>query len=167
MDYTIAFDAPAEKVYQDFTSREYWQSLMDVYRVHVPQSGVTSYSTGEHGTDVVFVQCLPRSELPPIARAVVPVDMVITRTQHFDPFDHAESSATGSYSATVTHAPGHLEGQYLLSETDTGATMRLSTVCKVNVPLVGGKLEDLILHHIKGLFDNEAAFTADWIREHH
>ena len=167
MEYTVAFDAPAEKVYQDFTSREYWQSLMDTYRAHVPQSEVTSYSTGEHGTDIVFIQYLPRSELPPIARAVVPVDMVITRTQHFDPFDHAEGRATGSYTATVTHAPGHLEGSYFLSETDTGAAMRLSTVCKVNVPLVGGKLEDLILHHIKGLFDNEAAFTADWIREHH
>ena len=32
MDYTIAFDAPAEKIYQDFTSRDYWETLMDAYR---------------------------------------------------------------------------------------------------------------------------------------
>ncbi len=31
MEYTIAFDAPAEKIYQDFTSPEYWQTLMDSY----------------------------------------------------------------------------------------------------------------------------------------
>jgi hypothetical protein len=30
MDYTIEFDAPAEKIYQDFTSREYSQTLMAV-----------------------------------------------------------------------------------------------------------------------------------------
>jgi hypothetical protein len=167
MEHTVAFDAPAEKVYKDFTSREYWQSLMDVYRLNVPQSEVTSFSSDERGTDIVFTQHLPRSHMPPIARAVVPVDMIITRTQHFDPFDHAKSCATGSYTATVTHAPGHLGGQYFLTETDTGSTMQLTTLCKVNVPLVGGKLEDLILHHIKGLFDSEEAFTADWIREHH
>jgi hypothetical protein len=60
MDYTVAVDAPPEKVYQDFTSREYWQTLM---------------ATGES--------------------------------------------------------------------------------------------EDLILHNIKYLFDDEEAFTADWISKHH
>jgi hypothetical protein len=140
---------------------------MDTYRGHVPQSEVVSFSSGDAGTDIVLRQHLPRSHMPPIARAVVPVDMIITRTQHFELFDHAESCAKGSYTATVAHAPGHLEGQYFLTTTDTGATMRLSTVCKVNVPLVGRKLEGLILHHIKGLFDSEESFTADWIREHH
>ena len=38
MDYTIEFDAPAEKIYQDFTSREYWQTLMDSYRFLTPQA---------------------------------------------------------------------------------------------------------------------------------
>ena len=28
MDYTITFDAPAERVYQDFTDRQYWDALM-------------------------------------------------------------------------------------------------------------------------------------------
>jgi hypothetical protein len=37
----------------------------------------------------------------------------------------------------------------------------------VNIPFVGGALEDLILHHIKLLFDAEEAFTADWIAKHY
>ena len=41
------------------------------------------------------------------------------------------------------------------------------SVCKVFIPLIGGALEDLILHHIKQLFDAEEAFTADWIAKHH
>ena len=67
MDYTLEFDAPAEKIYQDFTSREYWQTLMDAYRFLTPQSEITSFSSGERGTDVAFVQNLPRMYLPPIA----------------------------------------------------------------------------------------------------
>ena len=104
MDYTIEFDAPAEKIYQDFASREYWQTLMDSYRFLTPQSEITSFSSGERGTDITFVQTLPRMHLPPIARTVMPVDMVITRTQHFDRYDHEKNSAKGTYAASIPTA---------------------------------------------------------------
>ena len=169
MDYTIEFDAPAEKIYQDFTSREYWQTLMDSYRFLTPQSEITSFSAGERGTDVTFVQTLPRMYLPPIARTVMPVDMVITRTQHFDHFDHEKNRATGTYAASILGFPDSFGGKCFLTDTDTdaGSHLRLASVCKVNIPFVGGALEDLILHHIKLLFDAEEAFTADWIAKHH
>ena len=167
MDYTIEFDAPAEKIYQDFTSREYWQTLMDAYRLVTPQSEITSFATGERGTDIVFVQRVPRMYLPPIARAVIPVDMVITRTQHFDPYNHAANSAKGTYSASIPRGPGRFSGEYFLTETETGSQLRLASVCKVHIPLVAGPLEDLLLHGIKFIFDAEEAFTADWIDEHH
>jgi hypothetical protein len=167
MDYTLEFDAPAEKIYQDFTSRDYWQTLMDAYRFLTPQSEITTFLSGERGTDIVFIQNLPRMYLPPIARTVVPVDMIITRKQHFDPFDHAKSRAKGTYSASIPRGPGSFSGQYFLTETGTGSRMRLASVCKVYIPFVGGALEDLILHHIKLVFDAEEAFTADWIRKHH
>jgi hypothetical protein len=167
MDYTLEFGAPAEKIYQDFTSRDYWQTLMDAYRFLTPQSEITTFSSTERGTDIVFIQNLPRMYLPPIARTVVPVDMIISRKQHFDPFDHAKSRAKGTYSASIPHGPGSFSGQYFLSETDAGSRMRLASVCNVYIPFVGGVLEGLILHHIKLLFDAEEMFTADWIRKHH
>jgi uncharacterized protein DUF2505 len=167
MDYTIEFDAPAEKIYQDFTSREYWQTLMDSYRFLTPQSQIRSFKSTERGTDIVFVQNLPRMYLPPIARTVVPVDMIITRKQHFDAYDHYKNRAKGTYSASIPHGPGSFGGHYFLTETDAGSKLRLASVCEVHIPLVGGALEDLILHHIKQLFDAEEAFTADWISKHH
>src|SRR5215218_7094250 len=169
MEHTIAFDAPAEKIYADFTNRDYWQTLMETFRRVSPESGsvITSFTSDERGTDIVFIQVMPRSELPPIARAVMPVDMVITRSQHFDPYDHVKNGAEGTYSASVPHGPGHFGGQYFLTETDTGSQLRLASVCRVYLPFVGGALEDLILNHIKQVFDAEEAFTADWIRRHH
>jgi Protein of unknown function (DUF2505) len=167
MDYTVEFGAPAEKIYQDFTSREYWQTLMDAYRFLTPQSEITSFKSSERGTDIVFVQNLPRMDLPPIARTVMPVDMIITRKQHFDPYDHAKNRAKGTYSASIPHGPGSFGGQYFLTETGTGSRLRLASVCKVHIPFVGGPLEDLILHHIKQLFDAEEAFTAEWVAKHH
>ena len=114
MDYRIAFAAPAEKIYQDFTSRAYWETLMDAYRFLTPQSEITKFTSTDSGIDVVFKQNLPRMYLPPIARTVMPVDMIITRQQHFDPYDHANKRGTGTYGAGIPHGPGHFGGKYFL-----------------------------------------------------
>ena len=167
MDYTVAFDAPAEKIYQDFACREYWQTLMDSYRFITPESEITHFRSDERGIDVVFQQNLPRMYLPPVARTVMPVDMIITRQQHFDPYDYTKNRAKGTYGASIPHAPGRFGGEYVLTETDGGSQLRLQSVCRVYIPFIGGALEDLILHHIKELFDAEEAFTADWISKHH
>jgi hypothetical protein len=166
MDYTIRFDAPAEKMYQDLTSRDYWETLIEVYQQFTP-SRITSYSSTEAGTDIVTVQEIPRSELPAVARAVIPADMVITRKQHFEPYDNENNSAVGSYSASIPKGPGRFGGRYFLRETRTGSELQLASECKVWIPLVGGALEDLVLQNIRHLFDGEEAFAADWISKHH
>ena len=139
---------------------------MDAYRFLTPQSEITSFTSGERGTDVAFVQNLPRMYLPPIARTVVPVDMIITRKQHFDPLRPRQQPGDGHLLGVDSARPWHFGGQYFLTETDAGSELRLASVCKVYIPLIGGALEDLILHHIKQLFDAEEAFTADWISKH-
>ncbi|SEH49650.1 Protein of unknown function [Mycolicibacterium rutilum] len=166
MDYTLAFDAPPETIYGHFTSAQYWDALMGVYRRFTP-SDVTRFHSDEHGTDIEFVQVIPRSELPTIARKVIPADMVITRTQHFDPFDRTHRRAEGTYAASIPRGPGRFSGTYTLTEADTGSQLLLASVCKVWIPLLGGPLEDLMLHHVKGLFDAEEEFTAHWLARDH
>jgi hypothetical protein len=163
LDYTVKFDAPAEKIYQDFTSRRYWETLMHAYRSVTPRSEITRFHCGDDGTSIAFTQTLPRAYLPPIARTVMPVDMIITREQRFEPYDRRRNRASGSYAASIPAGPGHFGGRYLLTGTDIGSQLRLASVCKVHIPFIGGRLEDLILSNITLLFEAEAAFTADWI----
>lgn len=162
MDYTVAFDAPPDRIYRDLTSREYWEALVEVYQRFTP-SDIVSFTTDELGTDVEFIHELPRSDLPTIARHAIRTDVVVTRRQHYDPYDDARNRATGTYSASIPRAPGRFGGQHFLTETDTGTQLRFASVCKVWVPLVGGAVEDLILSNITDLFEGEREFTADWI----
>lgn len=162
----MAFDASAQRIYRDFTSRTYWQSLMDAYRFITDQSEITEFRSDVDGVDIVFVQNLPRMYLPAVARAVMRSDMIITRTQHFDPFDAAGNAACGGYGASIPHGPGQFGGRYVLTGTPESSQLRLASVCRVNIPIVGGILEDLILHHIRDLFAAEEAFMADWISTH-
>ncbi|MCV7282876.1 DUF2505 domain-containing protein [Mycolicibacterium flavescens] len=162
MDYTLEFEAPPERIYEDFTSEQYWDALMGMYRRY-SRSEVTRFHADDHGTDIEFVQVIPRSELPAIARKVIPADMVITRTQHFDPYEPADRRAAGTYAASIPRGPGRFGGTYTLTANGGGSRLLLASVCKVSIPLLGGPLEDLMLHHVKGLFDAEQEFTAHWI----
>ena len=169
MDYTVAFDAPPEKIYQDFTSREYWQTLMDATGSLTPQSEMTSFSIrrARHRHRRSSRTC--RGCTCRRSRAtVMPVDMVITRKQHFDPYDHDRNRAKGTYTRVDPARPRPASAASTSSPRPTpAAQLRLASVCKVYIPFVGGALEDLILHNIKYLFDAEEAFTADWISKHH
>ncbi|MGV0811419.1 DUF2505 domain-containing protein [Mycolicibacterium boenickei] len=162
---TMEFDAPAETIYAAYASGKYWQALMDRYDELTPgKSDITEFSSGERGIQVEFRQVLPRAELPPILRPVIPLDMAITRRQYFGPFD--THGANGHYEATVSHAPGRLDGRYVLRGATAGSRLNVDSRCKVSVPLVGGKLEELVLQSVNDVFTIEGAFTAEWISEH-
>lgn len=165
--FTVNFPAPAEKIYQDFASRDYWETLMSAYGWLTPISEIHTFSVTESGIDVVLKQNLPRIYLPPIAQKVMLADMIITRVQHFGPFDQRKGSAMGNYGASVLAGPGSFTGVCKLFDTDQGSQLRLSSTCKVYIPFLGGKLEDLILYHLNDLFRVEEGFIADWISKHH
>ncbi|MGY4711941.1 DUF2505 domain-containing protein [Mycolicibacterium sp. CBM1] len=166
MDYVIGLDQPVADLYQSFTSREYWEDLIAEHQRHT-ESELTRFSRDDNGTDIVFTHTVSRKDLPPVAAAVVPLRLTVTREQHFDPFDTARNTADGHYQALVPAAPMDFGGTYVLHQTTTGSELRLNSVCTVNVPLVGGKIEQWILGGLRGLFDAERDFTREWIASHY
>lgn len=163
LDHTVTFDAPAATVYATFSDESYWQQLATTYLEVVPQSEITEFSCSASGIDVELRQVMAAAELPAIIRAVIPLDLTITRRQHFEPFDLGRNSARGSFTASAAHLPFRLDVKSVLGATSTGSRMQLASSCKVNLPLIGGKIEALVLQGIRELFSSEEAFTADWI----
>ncbi|WP_179466281.1 DUF2505 domain-containing protein [Mycolicibacterium vinylchloridicum] len=166
MDYVIELDKPVADLYQSFTSRPYWEDLVAEHQKHT-DTELAEFSTDETGTDIVFTHTVSRRDMPPMIAAVVPLRLTVTRAQHFDPFNPATNSADGHYRALVPAAPLKFDGTYVLTQTGKGSELRLSSLCKVNVPLVGGKIEQWVLDGLRGLFDSERDFTRDWIAGHH
>ncbi|MBI3690682.1 MAG: DUF2505 domain-containing protein [Mycolicibacterium aromaticivorans] len=166
MDYVIGLDKPVAELYQSFTSREYWEDLVAEHQQHT-DSAMTHFHSDANGTDIVFTHTVSRRDMPSMIAAVVPLRLTITREQHFDPFDAGKNSADGHYRALVPAAPLDFDGTYVLQQTGAGSELRLRSLCKVNVPLVGGKIEKWVLDGLRGLFDNERDFTRDWIASHH
>jgi hypothetical protein len=153
MDYVIGLDKPVTDLFQTFTSLPYWEDLIAEHQKHT-DCELTRFTSDQNGTDIVFTHTVSRRDMPSLVAAVVPLRLTITREQHFDPIDAATNSAGG-------------HGTYVLQPTSEGSELRLRSLCKVNVPLVGGKIEQWVLEGLRGLFDNERDFTRDWIAGHY
>lgn len=159
-------DVPAAEMYRLFTTRRYWDDLVVFYLENAnSRTEIAHFSSDETGTHVSFTHIMSAEDLPAIARAVVPGTFVVTREQHFDPFDSPTNEAAGRYRAHIP-APVELTGNYRLYDNDRGSRMRMETVCQVRVPLIGGKIEELVLGGLEMLFAEEGKFTSDWITGH-
>lgn len=163
--YDAYVEVPAADMYRHFTTPGYWHDLVDFYRETASHTEITHFSSNESGTDVTFTHVMTAQDLPPVARRVVPGSFVVTREQHFDPFDGSTNRATGHFSGKVP-APVDITGQTLLQDSDQGCQMRLTSSCRVRIPIVGGQIENLVMGGLRMLFEHEGAFTADWITDH-
>lgn len=164
--YDIDVGVPTAVAYRDFTTIGYWLDLVAHYHDSAIRTEIAHFESGDAGTDIAFSHILSAADLPAIARAVVPGTFVVTREQHFDPFDEITQRATGRFRAEIP-APVDVRGDYLLGDTAAGSRMRLEAQCTVRVPVIGGHIEQLMVVGLRNLFAREAEFTADWVAGHH
>lgn len=162
LDYSARYPLHTTKeLYAALTDRDYWEARMVEMRKYSPNE-VISLDVSEHGIEAVLHHILPRETLPEIAQSVMRKDMVITRKESFGPFG---PEVEGKYSASIPAGPGSLTGTTRLFPTDTGCTMRMSSEAKVFIPMMGPRLEQLMLVNLVDLFRAEAEVTQKWLDE--
>ncbi|MGQ4617699.1 DUF2505 family protein [Nocardia sp. R7R-8] len=166
LDYSARYPLHTTKeLYAALSNRDYWDARMTEMRKYSPGNEVVRLEAGDDGITVELRHVLPRDMLPEIAQTVMRKDMVITRKEFYGP--HTAEEITGKYSASIPAGPGSLGGTIRLFPTDTGCTMRFSSEAKVFIPMVGPRLEQLMLVNLVDLFRGEAEFTVQWLEEQH
>lgn len=163
MDYTSRFSLPADRVFAAWADRDYWEDLMIRMRELTPVSTVEDFRVDDAGVDLRLTQVIERHTLPAVAQTVMHSDLVITRIAHYGPHVVA-GITTGDFSATIPGAPGSLTGQISLFDEGEGSIMRTTPQAEVNIPLLGGKLEEMMLANIVDLLEVESEFTEHWLR---
>ena len=161
LSYSARFKFPAEKFYQAQMERQYWQDLVDGFRMLTPVSELDEFTAGPNGMRVVLKQAIPRDMLPPVAQTVMRKDMMITRVETLGAFDTAATE--GTYTASIPAGPGSLNGEQILTDSETGSTLRKTTEVKVFIPFINAKLEQLMLLNLVDLFRAEAEYSQFWV----
>jgi hypothetical protein len=108
---------------------------------------------------------IPTEEVPAAVRPLLGGALRLERVETWRP------DGAGRYVGTVrldtSGLPGQLAGVTRLVDTpEGGSELSVDGEVKVSIPLVGGKIEDVVADQVRKLLAKEADFALGWIAEH-
>ncbi len=157
------YEGSVEQVLQAFSDEQYWLARL-------ADSGADDYSldsmtVDEQGIDIVTTQRIRSDRLPGVVTQFHRGDLTLVREEAWSP--NRDGQATATIKLAIIGAPATLSGSAALSPAKSGGGSRLEfkATVQVNVPLVGGKIENFIGSQLVELLIAEQRFTTVWITE--
>jgi hypothetical protein len=165
-DLSADYDGSVEEVHRAFTHEDYWRARLAESGVDV--GTLESMRVGDDDTvEVVTLQVIRSENLPGMVTQLHSGDLCIRREESWGPVSESDGSAQGSVLGSILEAPVNLTGEAALSPIrETGGTrLVFRATVQVRVPIIGGKLENIIGARLAELVEAEQRFTTKWIAE--
>jgi hypothetical protein len=148
--------ATVEQVFEMLGTREFREAVCEYQRVlrH-------SVTVDKHGDkqSVTIDQDHSTHRLPGFAQRIVGAHVNIVQTESWTAGSHAEITVT------VPGKPGEMKGTATLLGDADGVTEKVDLAVKVNLPLVGGKVEGLIADMLGKALRAEHKVGQDWLAD--
>jgi hypothetical protein len=162
-DMATEYGGSVEQVHQAFSDEQYWLARL-------ADSGADGYSLDSmavdaEGIDIQTTQRLRVDRLPGVVTQFHRGDLSVVREEAWTPIRDGQATATMKLS--IIGAPATLNGTAVLAPAKSGGGSRLEfkATVQVDVPLVGGKIENFIGSQLVDLLIAEQRFTTVWITE--
>lgn len=162
LEHSAQYGAPVAAVHAAFTNEQYWKDRLA--EIGGPGARLESFETAGDEVRIKMIQTIPASRLPSIVTTVRPGDLVINRGQTVGPL--RGDTADGTFDAGVSGAPAKIGGKVILAAAGDGSKLQVDGSVEVTIPLVGGRVESVIVEQLEQLLDREDDFTQKWIADH-
>jgi hypothetical protein len=147
------YDASVEDVVGLQTDQAYRSSLRSRTRAAAHEVTVTR----QGATTVVLVDQRLRTEgIPTFAQKLVGDTIQLVQREEW-------TGSTATFELTIPGKPGHLRGTVTVEPDGDGAVERLDGEAKASIPLVGGKIEKLLVDLVTQSLDRSQARAAAWL----
>lgn len=161
LEHRSAFPAPAATVFATLVDEAF-------LRARLREIGGKDAALLRHtrtGDAVTFTlrQGVDAARLPSAARSLLRGDLVVEREERWRPDGERFAAAT---SVTITGVPGEIRGQSRIGDQRDGSLLVVRAEVRVSIPLVGGKLEQVVAGQVTKLLATESEFTEKWLAEH-
>ena len=156
--HSARIGAPVETVFTSYGDEAYWRDR--IATVGSPRDTLDEFSATDDAVTVTVTQHIPDSDIPDAARKLLNGQLVIVRTSTYTGFDGERF--TGSASAEAAGGFGLIDGEAEVLGRDGAAEESVSGRVKVAVPLLGGKLEKMVVSHLDRLFEAEYRHLSRW-----
>lgn len=162
IEHSASYSGTPVAVHGAFVDPDYWQARVSA--VGGPGARLEGIDVANGGVEVRLMQAIAEEHLPSIVKRVKSGDLLVERTEIWGALD--SDTAAGSFTAAVTGTPIRMRGTHTLSGDGTTCTVRTTGVAQVAVPLIGGKIEQIIADNLTALLGLEQHFTEQWLTQH-
>ncbi|HEX5252862.1 MAG TPA: DUF2505 domain-containing protein [Mycobacterium sp.] len=161
-DLSADYDGSVDEVHRAFTDANYWRARLAGSGVDVAMLESMRVG-GEDTVEVVTLQVIRSDKLPGMVTQLHSGDLRIRREEAWGPV--TAGAATGSVVGSIVDAPVNLAGTAVLEpiEETGGSRLTFRATVQVRVPIIGGKLENIIGTRLAELVAAEQRFTTEWI----
>lgn len=150
----LTYEASPAEVHAMLTDPAFREKVCDAGGALSREVRVTPQGSG---TLVVIDQVLPADGIPSFAQKIVGERINVVQTERWSGPDAADIDVS------IPGKPGNLTGSIALVGTGTGTTERVGGDVRVSIPLVGGKLEKLILELLSSAMRTEETVGRAWL----
>lgn len=161
-DLSADYDGSVDEVHRAFTDAEYWRARLAGSGVDV--ATLESMRVGDEDTvEVVTLQVIRSDKLPGMVTQLHAGDLCIRREERWGPV--SDGAASALVEGSIVDAPVSLAGTAVLEpiEETGGTRLTFRATVQVRVPIIGGKLENIIGARLAELIAAEQRFTTEWI----
>ena len=113
---------------------------------------------GDDGMSVTIDQIQEARGIPGFAKKFVGDEINIVQSEDWT------SPEKGNIHVTIPGKPGEITGTALVTEDPDGTTETVNLTVKVNIPLVGGKIEGLIADLLSKALRSEHRTGVEWLQ---
>ncbi|WP_460402010.1 DUF2505 domain-containing protein [Actinophytocola sediminis] len=160
LEHRTAFPTPVATVYSTLVDEAFLRARLR----QIGGKNATLLTHTRTGDDVAFTirQGVEATRLPSAARSVLRGDLVVERAERWRPDGQRYAADT---SVTINGVPGEIRGQSRIGDQRDGSLLVIRAEVRVNIPLVGGKLEKVVAEQVTKLLTAEAEFAEKWLAE--
>lgn len=156
IQHSTEFPYPFDQVLAAFTSESALRQRLD--DIGGKDAELLAHEKSASTISYRMRQGIPSDKLPSMVRGMHSGDLHVEREQEWEVSGDA---ASGTATASVTGVPGSITARSELTPQGGGTALRITGEVKVNVPLIGGKIERTIAEHVGQLLERESQHVAE------
>lgn len=154
---TDHYDADLDAMWQMQITQEWWQAKYT--SLGATNIEFRTFDTSDTSFTIVSERDVP-ADLPGFAKKIVGDTTHVTQTEKWT---RNADAANATIEILVKNIPGGTTGTMSITPSGSGTVWQSDFDIKVSVPLVGGKLEDVLKKETASNFKQEKAFNDTWL----
>lgn len=154
------YDADLDAMWAMISSKDYWTQKYE--SMGATNTQFDQFDAGDTALTVKTQRAVP-ADLPGFAKKIIGETNHVTQTEQWT---RSGDSAHCQITIAVKNVPGGTTGTMDMTTSGSGVVWDADFDIKISLPLVGGKLEGLMLDETRANFTTEKAFNDAWLASH-